>query len=71
MEPIFQGNVVQLLARLKRTVSMSQGRRLVFMGAIKINGILAEEITDRDFFATDTIQIGKETITLGEALGEC
>jgi len=58
---IFQGTVAQLLAHLGQTVSVSQGRRAVVQGAVKVNGKVVEDLTQVfDFQTSDTVQIGKQ-----------
>lgn len=58
---IFQGTVAQLLAYLGQTTSVSQGRRAVVQGAIKINGKTVEDLTQVfDFKSSDSIQVGNQ-----------
>jgi len=56
---VFQGTVAQLLANLGQTASVSEGRRAIVQGAVKINGKTIEDLTQVfDFKTSDTIQIG-------------
>jgi ribosomal 50S subunit-recycling heat shock protein len=58
---VFQGTVAQLLAHLGRTTSVSEGRRVVVQGAVKINGKIVEDLTQVfDFKASDAIQVGNQ-----------
>ena len=51
-------NIIHLLAKLGRTISMSEGRRLVLNGAVRANGQVMDN--SFDFKAGDTVQIGKQ-----------
>lgn len=52
--------ITQLLKRLGVTVSMSESRRIVTMGAVKLNGLPVEKMNvDFDFHPGDLIQVGK------------
>jgi predicted rRNA methylase YqxC with S4 and FtsJ domains len=52
-------NIVQLLAKEGMTVSMSQGRRAVMMGKVKVNGEKVDKIDlEIDTKAGTIIKIG-------------
>jgi tyrosyl-tRNA synthetase len=56
---VFQGTVAQLLSHLGQIASVSEGRRAVVQGAVKINGKVVEDLTQVfDFNASDNVQIG-------------
>jgi len=58
-------HLTKLLAETRMTVSMSEGRRCIVMGAVKLNG---ETITDLDQEVEvnpgDTIQVGKRSVAI-------
>jgi ribosomal protein S4E len=55
----FQGTVTQLLDHLGYTTSLSQGRRVVVQGGVKINGIVVQDLVNVfEFKLNDVIQIG-------------
>jgi ribosomal protein S4E len=55
----FQGTVTQLLDYLGYTTSLSQGRRVVVQGGVKINGIVVQDLVNVfEFKPNDVIQIG-------------
>jgi tyrosyl-tRNA synthetase len=64
----FQGTVAHLLTHLGYTISMSQGRRIVAQGAVKINDVAITDLTSVfDFKPSDKIQVGKDNpIHLGQ-----
>jgi len=52
--------IVQLLKRLNATVSMSEGRRVAIMGAVKLNGFPVQRIdVAHEFHSGDVIHVGK------------
>jgi ribosomal 50S subunit-recycling heat shock protein len=58
---VFQGTVAQLLTHLGQTTSVSEGRRVVVQGAVKINGKIVEDLTQVfDFKSSDTVQVGHQ-----------
>jgi ribosomal protein S4 len=68
---MFQGTVAQLLANLGQTTSVSEGRRAVVQGAIRVNGDIVDDLTQIfDFKSSDFIQIGNNTpFCVGSYLG--
>jgi tyrosyl-tRNA synthetase len=55
-----QVNIVKLLAEAQATVSMSQGRREVVMGAVRVNNVALTDFSQPvSLNMGDTIQIGK------------
>lgn len=54
-----KGTLPQILAELQRTRSMSEGRRYVLSGFVKINGVVVEDISKEIEVKTgDIISIG-------------
>lgn len=68
---LFQGTVAQLLAHLGQAFNMSEGRRMVAQGAVKINGKIITDLTQVfDFKPSDSIQIGsQDPFYVGQYLG--
>jgi len=52
-------SLIRLLQENKLTISLSEGRRLVCMGAVKVNGELCEDL-NRDVEVGDLIEVGKK-----------
>jgi ribosomal protein S4 len=61
-------NVVQLLAKAGFAESLSMGRRMVFQGAVQVDGKPVTEIsTELDVVAGETrIKVGKREAVVGE-----
>lgn len=52
--------IIQLLKQLNATISMSDGRRVTSMGAVKLNGFPVQRTdVDVDFHVGDVIEVGK------------
>lgn len=68
-------NILKLLAETGSTVSMSQGRRVVFMGGVTLNGNPVTDFTEPiDVKVGDSIQIGKRNLPVvitPEVLEKC
>lgn len=58
-------NVVQFLAKEGLTVSMSNGRRLVFQNAVKVNGVLETDIC-RELVDGDVVEFRKKELVFKE-----
>ena len=58
-----KGTLSQILAQLQRTRSMSEGRRLTVQGAVKINGVVLDDLTKEIEVKTgDIISIGSNPL---------
>lgn len=59
--------IPQLLSKLGATVSMSEGRRIVWQGAVTLNGSTIRDFdTDVDFHVGDIVKVGKHEFHVGE-----
>jgi hypothetical protein len=61
LKTIFTGTIPQLFAKMGKTKSMSQGRRLVATGSVRVNEVVIDDISQViKFHNFDLIQIGKQ-----------
>ena len=59
--------IEKLLTKLGATVSISEGRRVVVQGAVRLNGMLVTNMNvDFDFYVGDVIEVGKRSFTVEE-----
>jgi ribosomal protein S4 len=60
---------IKILQRAGATVSLSQGRRLVAMGAVRINGELQEDMScEVEINVGDKVHVGKGSFKITEEL---
>ena len=56
-------SLTKLLAETGQTVSMSEGRRCIVLGAVKLNGEVVTDLTaEVEVKEGDTIQVSKRSI---------
>ena len=61
----YKGPLDRLLQELGLTISRSEGKRIVTLGAVKINGVLHADISKEVFVRTgDAIEVGKKRHTM-------
>lgn len=59
--------IIQLLARLRATVSMAQGRRFVSQNCVKLNGLpISDDTVDFVFHPGDIVTVGKTEFKVTE-----
>jgi len=58
---MFQGTIAELLNRIGKTRNMSEGRRVIVQGAIKVDNKIVDDLTQTfDFKPSNQIQIGNQ-----------
>lgn len=64
--------MTKLLAKLGATVSMSEGRRHIVMGSVRLNGFLVTKFdVEHKFHAGDVVEVGKRKFEVTEEHLEC
>jgi len=64
--------LTKLLSKLRATVSMSEGRRQIAMGAVKLNGFVVTNFNVKyNFHVGDVIEVGKRKFEVTSKDLEC